>query len=214
DVGLASKLVETSQHAADALVIEGAEVSLRHAPTFEQWADGVHRLRLVLSVTIAPEDPVTDTYERTAALEAYWKPVFSRKIPQPVLAQKYIDWLLTKASGIVIQSPLTPMFRKTLMRARHSAPGVDGIPYAAWLACDFGAQHLARMFGWLCQGQQLFASASVTLQAFPPKGSDPDDPPSGTCSRAPDKIRVLGLRNTDVKILSSVMNRIMEPVVQ
>ncbi|CAK0810355.1 unnamed protein product, partial [Prorocentrum cordatum] len=198
DAALALKLIETSQHAADALTVDGEVVSLRHAPSFEQWAAGVHRL----------------VRERTAALAAYWTPVFSKKEPHPVMTQMYLDRFLTKASDIDLHCPLTPMFRKVLRRARHSAPGVDGLPYAAWSACDYGAQHLARMFGWLCQGQSLFASASVTLQAFLPKGADDSDLPSGVCSRSPDKIRVLGLRNTDVKILSSVMNRVLEPVVQ
>eukprot|EP00959_Pyramimonas_sp_CCMP1952_P407694 8544521-Pyramimonas_sp.AAC.1 len=67
------------------------------------------------------------------------------------MTQMYLDRFLTKASDIDLHCPMTSMFRKVLRRARHSAPGVDGLPYAAWLACDFGAQHLARMFGWLCQ---------------------------------------------------------------
>ncbi|CAK0803153.1 unnamed protein product, partial [Prorocentrum cordatum] len=150
DAALALKLIETSQHAADALTVDGQVVSLRHAPSFEQWAAGVHRL----------------VRERTAALAAYWTPVFSRKEPHPVMTQMYLDRFLTKASDIDLHCPLTSMFRKVLRRARHSAPGVDGLPYAAWSACDYGAQHLARMFGWLCQGQSLFASASVTLQVL------------------------------------------------
>eukprot|EP00959_Pyramimonas_sp_CCMP1952_P328066 6867937-Pyramimonas_sp.AAC.1 len=79
-------------------------------------------------------------------------------------------------------------------RAKYSTPGVDGLPYAAWAAIDFGPQ-------------------LVTLQAVLPKGPGASGTAGGACERYRDRVRVLGLRDTDTKILSSVVNVILKLVV-
>eukprot|EP00959_Pyramimonas_sp_CCMP1952_P006659 138964-Pyramimonas_sp.AAC.1 len=67
--------------------------------------------------------------------------------------------------------------------------------------------------GWIGDGQALFDCSSITIQAFLPKLVTDAELRDGECTRSPDKVRVLGLRNTDVKLLSSVMNRALQPLI-
>eukprot|EP00959_Pyramimonas_sp_CCMP1952_P443305 9281011-Pyramimonas_sp.AAC.1 len=62
-------------------------------------------------------------------------------------------------------------------------------------------------------GQRLFLEFNTTIQAFLPKAVTDNELRGGSCTRTPDKLRVLGLRNTDVKIMSAVVNRALRPVV-
>eukprot|EP00959_Pyramimonas_sp_CCMP1952_P133983 2802624-Pyramimonas_sp.AAC.1 len=63
-------------------------------------------------------------------------------------------------------------------------------------------------------GQALFDSASATLQVFLPKNVSEDEAQAGQVSRGADKVRVLGLRNCDVKVLSATMNAALRPVLE
>ncbi|CAK0894693.1 unnamed protein product, partial [Prorocentrum cordatum] len=94
------------------------------------------------------------------------------------------------------------------------ARSVDGVPYAAWNASDCCVDVLCNTLDLVLGGGALFDAASVTLQAFLPKGSEEEDEASGGCARSADKIRVLGLRNTDLKIMTSVVNRSLRKVVE
>eukprot|EP00959_Pyramimonas_sp_CCMP1952_P334665 7008235-Pyramimonas_sp.AAC.1 len=61
-------------------------------------------------------------------------------------------------------------------------------------------------------GQALFDSASTTLQVFLPKNVTEDEAQVGQVARGADKVRVLGLRNCDVKVLSATMNAALRPI--
>eukprot|EP00959_Pyramimonas_sp_CCMP1952_P423398 8869419-Pyramimonas_sp.AAC.1 len=97
--------------------------------------------------------------------------------------------------------------------ARRSATGVDGLPYDAWGCNEYGIRVLFDALDWVMSGQRLFLESNTTIQALLPKAITEHEMREGTCTRAPDKIRVLGLRNTDVKIMPAVMNRALRPVV-
>eukprot|EP00959_Pyramimonas_sp_CCMP1952_P145109 3038297-Pyramimonas_sp.AAC.1 len=58
---------------------------------------------------------------------------------------------------------------------------------------------------WVSAGSSFFDAASTAIQAFPPKKIDDDELQSGSCSRSPNEVRVLGLRNCDVNVLSATM---------
>eukprot|EP00959_Pyramimonas_sp_CCMP1952_P193440 4045373-Pyramimonas_sp.AAC.1 len=68
------------------------------------------------------------------------------------------------------------------------------------------------MVDWILRGQSLFDAASATLQAYLPEGSEREDLASGGCIRTADRIRVLGLRNTDLNILTSAVNQSLRGV--
>eukprot|EP00959_Pyramimonas_sp_CCMP1952_P420957 8818396-Pyramimonas_sp.AAC.1 len=112
-----------------------------------------------------------------------------------------------------MRAPTKSDIRKVVARARHSAPGIDGLPYAAWASADVCLDVLCNSLDWLLSGQLLYDSASVTIQAFLPKGTDQHDESGGGCSRSADRVRVLGLRSADVKISTAAINRSMRPLV-
>ncbi|CAK0822839.1 unnamed protein product, partial [Prorocentrum cordatum] len=61
------------------------------------------------------------------------------------------------------------------------------------------------------KGQELFANTSDTIQIFLPKNVTDLELRDASCSRSPDKVRVLGLRNCDLKLISSTVNRAIRP---
>eukprot|EP00959_Pyramimonas_sp_CCMP1952_P277967 5810532-Pyramimonas_sp.AAC.1 len=95
------------------------------------------------------------------------------------------------------------MLRRAIRSAQHSAPGPDALPYAAWAASSWGADILWDALGWVLKGQELFANTSDTIQIFLPKNVTDLELRDASCSRSPDKVRVLGLRNCDLKLISS-----------
>eukprot|EP00959_Pyramimonas_sp_CCMP1952_P358455 7505401-Pyramimonas_sp.AAC.1 len=64
------------------------------------------------------------------------------------------------------------------------------------------------------RGQALFDSASITLQVYLPKSVSEDEAQAGQVSMGADKVRVLGLRNCDVKVLSASMNAALRPILE
>eukprot|EP00959_Pyramimonas_sp_CCMP1952_P069256 1445450-Pyramimonas_sp.AAC.1 len=59
---------------------------------------------------------------------------------------------------------------------------------------------------WIMQGQSLFESSNGTLQVWLPKGEEVDSPLASGCARSPSAVRVLGLRNTDIKLTTPAVN--------
>eukprot|EP00959_Pyramimonas_sp_CCMP1952_P107976 2257674-Pyramimonas_sp.AAC.1 len=55
-------------------------------------------------------------------------------------------------------------------------------------------------------GYSIPVAESVTLQAFLPKGESSADAREGDCDREASSVRVLGLRNTSIKLLTATMN--------
>eukprot|EP00959_Pyramimonas_sp_CCMP1952_P052919 1107026-Pyramimonas_sp.AAC.1 len=64
------------------------------------------------------------------------------------------------------------------------------------------------------RGQALFHAASITLQLFLPKHVSEGEARAGQVERGAGKVRVLGLRNCDVKVLSATVNAALRPVLE
>ncbi|CAK0820581.1 unnamed protein product, partial [Prorocentrum cordatum] len=67
---------------------------------------------------------------------------------------------------------------------------------------------------WILKGQELFACSWDTVQIFPPKNVTDAELADRACIRSPDKVRVLGLRNCDLKIISAAVNHATRPALQ
>eukprot|EP00959_Pyramimonas_sp_CCMP1952_P150574 3151449-Pyramimonas_sp.AAC.1 len=100
--------------------------------------------------------------------------------------------------------PSLRSMREDIRRARHSATGVDGLPCDAWGCDEYGIRVLFDALDWVMSGQRLFLESSAIIQAVLPKAITEHEMRDGTCTRTPDNIRALGLRNTDAKIMSAV----------
>ena len=93
-----------------------------------------------------------------------------------------------------------------LKRAKASAPGPDGIPYAAWLASgSYGAAALHLAMRVMMNGTRHPLGFNNSLGIFLPKGAADDDT---LCSvkRTAENTRPLGLKNTDNKTIAAAIN--------
>ena len=95
------------------------------------------------------------------------------------------------------------MHHQGIRRAKNSAPGPDGLPYASWLACgDLGATTLHGILLDACNGRVPASSFNDTSIVFLPK-TDVSCP--GGLIAAPGAMRPLGLKNTDNKALAATL---------
>ena len=98
--------------------------------------------------------------------------------------------------------------QNTIACSSKSAPGPDGIPFAAWHAGGYAYAKTLYLIGERqLQGIPLCISFNDSLALFPPKGNDPED--DLQVIRSPDCTRPLGLKNSDNKTVSAVMTRSM-----
>ncbi|CAK0788059.1 unnamed protein product [Prorocentrum cordatum] len=150
--------------------------------------------------------------ERVGLLKSYWGPVFSRKPWDHDRAVEHAAKYLPTVDDVVLPPPTPRLLRAVLARAADSATGCDGLSYTAWRSMPFGATILWDCLEWVMSGQALFDSASTTLQVFLPKNVTEDEAQVGQVARGADKVRVLSLRNCDVKVLSATMNAALRPI--
>eukprot|EP00959_Pyramimonas_sp_CCMP1952_P104126 2176498-Pyramimonas_sp.AAC.1 len=87
-----------------------------------------------------------------------------------------------------------------------SEPGLDSTPYSAWAATDVGINVLSDAMIWIMQGQPFFKSPNDTLQVWLSKGEEIEYSLATGCSRSPGAVRVLGLRNTYIKVTTANVN--------
>ena len=132
-----------------------------------------------------------------------WEPVFSTVTPintdlaRSVASRFSSDFSMNDYSG----PPSSIDIHRFLRHVRHTAPGVDGIPYCAWLRAGPRAWALLHQVGaWMSSGLHLPLGFNDTLAIFIPKGSEEDD--DRAIVREPMSIRPIGLKNSDVKIIS------------
>eukprot|EP00959_Pyramimonas_sp_CCMP1952_P311824 6526031-Pyramimonas_sp.AAC.1 len=108
------------------------------------------------------------------------------------------------------------MLRRVLvaLAPSRSSPGIDWLSCAAWAAHEVGAKVLWLPCVWMMDGQRLFAQRGDSLQAFLPAGCQADDDDDRGVNRSPDTVRTLGLRNTDMEVISVTFNAAFSPIVQ
>ncbi len=116
----------------------------------EQVTHKLKRLSLgrsaAISSTVNPQgEVVTEAAEIVAAFRAYWAPTFAHELVNCTLLQKWLQEDVENPRGLkqafahVAQEPTNWHIRRHDIRravelSGESAPGPDGIPYAAWRA--------------------------------------------------------------------------------
>ncbi|CAK0850757.1 unnamed protein product, partial [Prorocentrum cordatum] len=174
----------------------------------------LNRRACLTAVTDDSGRSACDPAERVDLLKSYWGPVFSRKPWGRDRAVEHAAKYLPTVDDVVLSPPTPRLLRAVLTRAADSATGCDGLSYTAWRSIPFGATILWDCLEWVMSGQALFDSASTTPQVFLPKNVTEDEAQAGQVARGADKVRVLGLRNCDVKVLSATMNAALRPVLE
>ena len=144
------------------------------------------------------------------ALARAWAPTFALKEPDYAKANLMLDDHCTDYSHFQSAPPSFNDFQRAASRAKPSATGDDGIPYAAWTSRT-AATTLALVADRLMSGQVMPREFNNSISIFPPKGDEEDDDTDLT--RSPMNTRMLSLKNSDNKIIASVINRKMKLIV-
>ena len=115
------------------------------------------------------------------------------------MSRLFLDtWATTSTADF--KPPDHTTYQRVLRAAADSAPGQDGLPYAAWQASsDTGIQTLIEGDDWQRCGKHLHLSHKAVLLAFATKGALPND--HVMVARRPDALRPLALNNTSNKLI-------------
>ena len=97
--------------------------------------------QLVVSTIIDKDSRhVSDEQGRVQALSSHWQADFSSQAEVPALGDALADQYVKEWPADVL--PASPLGRIALLaalsRAKHTAPGPDGIPYGGWADTETG----------------------------------------------------------------------------
>ncbi|CAK0898651.1 unnamed protein product, partial [Prorocentrum cordatum] len=162
--------------------------------------------RLVLTGVKTSEGTVTGPSERLKKLVEHWQPVFEDKSVDSTKAAAYLNQFSPTIDFSKYKPPDYETLKKFAKRSSPTSPGLDGLPYLAWSAHEECTEVLWDVMCYMLNGGIFPDEVNATVQAFLPKGEEPEDSEHNGCHRDPSKVRVLGLRNTSLKIISSAMN--------
>ena len=138
---------------------------------------------------------ISSPEEARTCLIGHWANVFEDKHIDTEKAETFLrrhskpfhvdNWIVEKS-----------VFRETVMKCAHSAPGPDGIPYAAWQGCmEICLDALYDCFTDWVINAKLSKDFNVAFLWLPPKGN-PEEP------KKPKDTRPLTGSNSDSKIFA------------
>ena len=150
-----------------------------------------------------------DSSSRSAWLAEHWAPVFAHKD----IDSEAADQILKGWATPVLLDSVPPPDRSTMVnvirRAKHSAAGLDGIPYAGWRAHpDISALVLYPLLELMLGGTCLPEVAHDSLFVFVAKV----DPALSNGFIQAGETRPLALKKSDVKILSATISAAVRPI--
>ena len=155
----------------------------------------------------------TDPVDVLAALRAHWAPVFSKKDTNPTPQRAQLKFCPKLDPTTPMPIPDLAAVERFLKKAKPSAPGPDGLPYAAWLAAGEGAwSALIELWQWTTFGRPLPDGFNKSLAVFPGKGKMEGD--ENGITRKPGDTRPISLMNTDSKVLAAITDRGISRVAQ
>ncbi|CAK0911803.1 unnamed protein product, partial [Prorocentrum cordatum] len=168
--------------------------------------------RLVLTGVKTTTGTATGPTERLQMIMEHWQPVFQGKNVDTASAESYLDRFVPKTDFNIYQPPDDDTLKRFASISSSTSPCMDGPPHIVWSAHEKCTETLWQVMTWMLGGGFFPDEANATAQAFLPKGEEPGDAEHIGCHRDPSKVRVLGPRNTSLKIISSTMNVVMAAV--
>ena len=151
------------------------------------------------------------------SLKDYWGPVYSDKSADSEKASKFLDLYARRNNHLFefasLALPSEANFWESIMRAKHSACGEDGVPYAAYQADSFlSAKVLYNSFCDLPSDSLLtdLIGFNKHLVRFAPKGASDDD--RVAVIRNPNNLRILFGSNCDSKLIAGTIScKLVDP---
>jgi hypothetical protein len=155
----------------------------------------------------------TDPVDVLAALRAHWAPVFSKKDTNPTPQRAQLKFCPKLDPTTPMPIPDLAAVERFLKKAKPSAPGPDGLPYAAWLAAGEGAwSALIELWQWTTFGRPLPDGFNKSLAVFPGKGKTEGDE-NGITRKSRDA-RPISFMSADSKVLAAITDRGISRVAQ
>jgi hypothetical protein len=146
--------------------------------------------------------PFTSSDDADNALKAHWEPIFNGGGGSEEHMLLFKNYIFECPKDITIIS--REQFGLIVKVNRNSAPGPDGISYAAWAAADEkGIDLLYRCLLHLCSGFSAPDWFNLSLMVFIPKGADGS---ISSVEAKPSDLRPLTLSNSDQQLLSLALN--------
>lgn len=147
---------------------------------------------------------VTSPEEQNSVLREHWSPVFTKK-PHDLQAAEELVASVPRPPPPLLPFPSSDDIMRFLCFATSTAPGPDGLPYAAWAqAGPAAATTLWFMLGWHASGLQPPLVFNQSALVFPPKGTHEAD--EELVAREPENTRPISLKNTDSKTVTGMAN--------
>ena len=165
------------------------------------------------SLTAPP--PISSPADMALHLASHWSPVFTKSDSSPEHSSA-MSSLLSEFSGpwdcTAIRPPTADSFVTTASRAKPSATGPDGIPYAAWANSGPAAGvTLQNLYFELAADRHPSLGFNDSVTVFIPKGEADND--LDLLARHPGETRPLGLKNSDNKTIASNINYSLKPII-
>ena len=163
--------------------------------------------RLVLAGIRVEDEVIHNPAGIVEALSSTWSPTFAVE-PQIDLdkAKQYLADHAVPLDFSDVTMPTKENFESMLRKIKHSAPGPDGLPYAAWKAAgSAGIDTLFLLLTHSLSGLPLHIEYNQSLTVFIPKGEEDEDTPTSVVRRAVDT-RPLTLKNSDNKLIAGAVN--------
>jgi hypothetical protein len=165
-----------------------------------------HRRRISLAAVVDNMGTPCDSLEGSADLLAdHWGPVFAAKAIEAEAALEIMPYIQVIPGGLSWTTDRAS-FHEIMAKPRDSAPGPDGIPFAAWRAAGLELYDVMfNAFDSFLGGDSLPHAFNTCNLAFIPKGEDLND--DIIVARAPSMTRPISLSNTDNKYFALAINR-------
>jgi len=127
--------------------------------------------------------------------------------------QRVLDEWASPLDCSSLGTPSVADYSNFLGKAAHSAPGPDGIPFAAWENCgQLGAETLFLYGAHLAGGDVPHDDFNESIMVFVPKDVTDREEIEGDIVRGPMALRPLSLKNTDNKTIAGLTNNRLSPV--
>ena len=158
--------------------------------------------------------PLPDPQDQATAFIAHWQPRFQEKpIHRAALRhfRTHVQRLPDHMREYQDYMPTFAMFVDHIRQLKDTAPGPDGIPYAAWRYAPEEVLHqLYFIITEILEGEPLPEKFNHAIFALLPKGLD--GVIGRWVDRAPNKVRTLSLSNTEKKLVSGALYPALQEV--
>ena len=164
------RIVQASRPTSDYRRQRSQKAALRRM--VKLW-DPLGKKLSLAGIRLASGGVTSDSGIMLSQLAAAWEPVFSAKDIDVQNASSMASTFSSKFDFSTSRPPSSSSFSRFLLRAQHSGPGMDGIPYTAYAkSITHSSRLLFEVSAWLRSGQFMLLNFNDTMKIFIHKGEE------------------------------------------